>query len=245
MVDLHCHLLPGVDDGAKSVNESLALARYYVADGVTHVFATPHCHSWLRLFRDEIVPRVAQLNEALAREGVGLTVLPGAENQCFDVETYQADYEAERLCHLGDRPTFTLMEFPWQEHAFPEGAVEHVCWLRERGTTPILAHPERYGYFKQDPDRLCALVEAGAWLQVSVASLLGGHGDWAREWGEEILAAYPDAILSTDTHNLKRFSSLREGFATIRERFGPAREADMRDRAARILAASVAAAEPG
>ena len=81
MIDLHCHILPGVDDGAADLDEALAMARFCVADGITHVVATPHCHRHCRTLRADVLPRVARLNEELAAAGVPLAVLPGAEIQ--------------------------------------------------------------------------------------------------------------------------------------------------------------------
>src|SRR4051794_17777884 len=75
MLDLHCHILPGVDDGAASLEEALAMARFCVRDGITHLVATPHCHRHLRLLRADILPHVARFNEELARAQVPLTVL--------------------------------------------------------------------------------------------------------------------------------------------------------------------------
>src|SRR5437763_2362509 len=114
MLDLHCHILPGVDDGPATLEEALEVARFCVGDGITHVAATPHCHRYLRLLRADILPHVARFNEELRRAGIPLTVLPGAEIQLTDVAAYRRDYEAGLLCHLGDRPDFTLLEFPWQ-----------------------------------------------------------------------------------------------------------------------------------
>jgi protein-tyrosine phosphatase len=111
MLDIHCHILPGVDDGASSLDESLAMARFYARDGVTHVVATPHCHRYCRLLRADILPHVARLNEALAEAGIALTVLPGSEVQVTDSAAYRREFDAGLYCHLGDDPTFTLLEF--------------------------------------------------------------------------------------------------------------------------------------
>src|SRR5688572_22244864 len=90
MLDLHCHILPGVDDGAGTMDEALAMARFYVADGVTHVTATPHCNRVTHLLRDDILPHVARLNRELGRADIPLTVLPGSEIQVVTTESYRA-----------------------------------------------------------------------------------------------------------------------------------------------------------
>jgi protein-tyrosine phosphatase len=235
MLDLHCHILPGVDDGAASLEESLDMARFCVRDGITHIAATPHCHRHIRLLRADILPHVARLNEELARAGVPLTILPGSEIQVTDTAAYRGDFEAGLYCHLGDVRAFTLLEFNWKPEFYPPDAPELVTWLCDRGMTPIIAHPERHGFFRDDPARLRALVEAGAWLQVTVDSLLGNHGSAPQSAGEEVLAAYPRAVLATDAHNLRRCSGLSAGYARVRDRFGTEREEDLRTRAGQVL----------
>src|ERR1051326_543703 len=107
MLDLHCHILPGVDDGAASLDEALAMAQFCVRDGITHVVATPHCNRHCRLLRHDILPHVARLNEELAKAGVPLVALPGSEVQIMDTATYRREFEAGLYCHLGGGSTFT------------------------------------------------------------------------------------------------------------------------------------------
>jgi protein-tyrosine phosphatase len=241
MLDLHCHILPGVDDGAASLDEALAMARFCVRDGITHVVATPHCHRHCRLLRADILPHVARLNEQLAGAGLPLTILPGSEIQVTDTAAYRRDFEAGLYCHLGDGHSFTLLEFNWKAELYPPDAAELVGWLRARGMTPIVAHPERHHFFADDPARLRALVGAGAWLQITVDSLLGNHGRDPAASGEALLRAYPDAVLATDAHNLRRCSGLAAGYAWVRERLGPGRAEQLRARADQVLSALGAA----
>lgn len=186
MLDLHCHILPGIDDGAASLQEALEMARFCVADGITHIAATPHCHRHLRLLRADILPHVAQLNEALHKAEIPLTILPGSEIQVTDTAAYRRDFEAGIYCHLGDGSAFTLLEFNWKREQYPAGAVELIDWMHGQGMKPIVAHPERHDFFRDDPARLRALVDAGGWLQITVDSLLGNHGSAPRTAGEQI-----------------------------------------------------------
>jgi protein-tyrosine phosphatase len=236
MLDLHCHILPGVDDGPASLDEAVAMARFCVRDGITHITATPHCHRFLRLLRADILPHVARFNEELARADVPLVVLPGSEVQVTDTAVYRSDYEAGLYCHLGDGRAFTLLELSWKEELYPADAPELVQWLCERGTTPIVAHPERHAFFREDPTRLRALADAGAWLQVTVDSLLGNHGAAPRSAGEELLRAYSAVVLATDAHSLQRCSGLSQGYGWVRGRLGEPRAKDLRERSDRVLA---------
>lgn len=235
MLDLHCHILPEVDDGAASLAEALAMARFCVADGITHITATPHCHRTLRLLRADILPHVARLNEELQRASIPLTVLPGSEIQVTDIADYRRDFEAGLYCHLGDSASYTLLELPWAERRYPAGAAELVGWLRERGMRPIVAHPERHDFFRDDAPRLRALVDAGAWLQITVDSLLGNHGPAPQVAGEAMLREYREAVLSTDAHNLRRCSGLSAGFRWVEEHMGVERAEDLRGRAEIVL----------
>jgi protein-tyrosine phosphatase len=243
MLDLHCHILPGVDDGAASLDEALTMARFCVRDGITHVVATPHCHRHCRLLRRDVLPHVARLNEELAKVGVPLVVLPGSEIQVTDA--YRREFEGGLYCHLGDGRTFTLLEFNWKGELYPSDAPELVAWLRMQGMTPIVAHPERHRFFTDDPGRLRALVAAGAWLQITVDSLLGNHGRDPEAAAEELLRAYPEAVLATDAHNLRRCSGLSAGYTWVKERLGVGRAHVLRARADQVLATLVRHAETG
>jgi protein-tyrosine phosphatase len=237
MLDLHCHILPDVDDGAASLREALAMARFCVRDGITHVVATPHCHSRCRLLRRDIVPHVARLNEELSKEGIPLIILPGSEIQVTDTSAYRRDFEAGLYCHLGDGDKFTLLEFSWNRELYPLDAPELVGWLRQQGMTSIIAHPERQSFLTADPGRLRTLVNAGAWLQITVDSLLGNHGQDPAASGEELLRTYPNCVLATDAHNLQRCSGLSAGYTWVRERFGVERANELRARMDQVLAA--------
>src|SRR5262249_32289524 len=149
---------------------------------------------------------VARLNAELAKAQLPLTVLPGSEIQLTDTDAYRRDWEAGLYCHLGDGREFTLLELPWDEALAPPDAPALVGWLRARGTTPTLAPPERHHSLRDGAARLRALVDAGAWLQITVDSLLGNHGARPEAAGWELLQTYPEAVLATDAHGPRRCS---------------------------------------
>ena len=240
VLDLHCHILPNVDDGAFSLEESLAMARFCVQDGISHVVATPHYHRYTRVPRAEILRHVGRLNAALAEAEVPLTILPGSEVQVTDTSEYRRNFEAGVYCHLGDGRAFTLLEFGWQDEDYPPDAPGLIAWLRGRGVTPIVAHPERHRFFAADPARLRALIDAGAWLQVTVDSLLGNHGPEPQSAAAELVRTCSDVVLATDAHNLQRCSGLSAGFAWVRDRIGAERSEDLGARADRVLSALLA-----
>jgi protein-tyrosine phosphatase len=227
LFDLHCHILPGVDDGAQSLEEALAMARFYVADGVTCIVATPHCHRYIHLLRSDIIPAVARFNEQLRTAEIPLTVLPGSEIQVVDSTEYRNEFERGDFCHLGDGREFTLLEFNWQRELFPSDAEDLIRWICAKGMTPILAHPERHNFFWEDVKRLDGLVAAGAWLQVTVDSLIGNHGIAPSQAGGELLRRHREIILASDAHNLKRCSGMTVGYQWVREHEGDDRADDL------------------
>jgi len=235
MLDLHCHILPGVDDGPTTLDEALAVARFCVRDGITHITATPHCNPQTRWLRADILPRVARFNEELRRANLPLTVLPGSEIQLIDTAVYKREFEARIYCHLGDGPDFTLLEMPWENRLYAEDAVQLLDWLRERQMTPIVAHPERTSALRDVPSRIRALVDAGAWIQLTVDSILGNHGPSSQAAADELLRTYTDVVLATDAHNMRRCSGLAAGYALIRERYGSAKVEDLLARSERVL----------
>ena len=176
------------------------MARFCVRDGITHVVATPHCHRVTRLLRPDVLPRVVRLNEELSQASVPLTILPGSEVQVVDTAAYRSDFEADLYCHLGDGRAFTLPGIPpaRASNTRPSGP-QLVSWLLRQGMTPIVAHPERQGFFEEKPKRLRSLIEAGAWLQVTVDSLLGNHGLAPQSFGENLLRSYPETVLAIQT----------------------------------------------
>jgi protein-tyrosine phosphatase len=231
MIDLHCHILPEVDDGPQSLEDALTMARFFVTDGITHVVATPHCHQFIHLLRADIVPAVERFNACLRELEIPLTVLPGSEIQVTDTAAFRREVESGVICHLGDGQRFTLIEVNWNRELFPPDAADMISWICSRGMIPILAHPERHHYFASEPALLDAMVEAGAWLQVTVDSLLGNHGHAPAVAAPEILRKHRNVVLATDAHNPSRCSGLTAGYNWVQEHLGVARSDDLLQRA--------------
>lgn len=230
MIDLHCHILPHVDDGAASLEESLGMARICVDDGINVITATPHCNQSYRYFRKDILPRVADLNDELRRAEIPLTILPGSEIQAVDTKAYRKKFESGEFCHLGGGNSFTLLEFHWSRELVPPDAAELVSWIRQQNMIPLLAHPERHPHFCHEAGLLQGLVDAGVWLQITVDSLIGKHGPEPLKYSHQFVKQYPDVILATDSHHLQRCSGISKGFDWIWQNVGPDRAADIQRR---------------
>jgi protein-tyrosine phosphatase len=217
------------------LDEALQMARFCVTDGITHVIATPHCHRAIHLLRADILPRVAQMNGHLDSADIPLMILPGSEIQVTDTSEFRREFEAGLLCHLGDGQHFTLVEFGWRRAQYPADATSLINWICDHGMTPIVAHPERHDYFSYEPTLLQELTDAGAWVQVTVDSLLGNHGRAAKVAGENILRTFANAVLATDAHNISRCSGLSAGYLWVERALGQQRSVDLRSRARDVL----------
>ena len=196
MIDLHSHILPGVDDGARTLEESVALARIAAAEGIDVVAATPHVRDDYPTTVHEMERLVAEVGAALADEGVPLDVLPGAEI-ALDELAYLSEDELRRF-GLGGNPHCLLLEFPY--YGWPLALGAQVWELRARRITPVLAHPERNAEVQAEPDRLRPLVEQGALVQLTAASLDGRLGARPRATAVDLLGRNLAHLLASDAH---------------------------------------------
>ncbi len=171
MIDLHTHVLPGLDDGAPDAAAAVALASAAAAEGVTVLAATPHLRADHPDVRpSELAGRVAALREELAREDVAVDIVEGGE---VDLHwAADADDEDLRLASYGQRGHDVLVETPYGE--LPPAFDDLLFRVQARGFRALLAHPERSPTFQRDPRRLSALVERGALVQVTAAALADG-----------------------------------------------------------------------
>ena len=200
MLDLHCHILPGVDDGAIDLPDALDLARDAVAQGCRAVFATSHYGEQTfdtspELLRSEHRRLVA----ALAAEKIPLQVFPGAENFLAEEDP---EAFAARAIPLGENGRYVLFDFSMREP--PSCVAETISALRARGRVAVIAHPERNLALMDDPSPIAEWIAAGALMQVNAASLIGLLGRDARELAEHLLEHGAAHVLASDAHDHKR-----------------------------------------
>lgn len=214
MIDLHCHLLPGVDDGPATTAEAVALARGMAQAGVRTAVATPHVSADHPNGPERIAVAAAALATALAREGVDLDVRVGAEIELGCLA--RLDDGALAALGLGGGPAL-LVECPYGP--LPPGLDEVLRDLRERGHQPVLAHPERSPGFQRDPKRLAAAVRAGALCSITAGSLAGRFGRTVRASALGMLREGLVHDVASDAHDLRRRPpGLREEIAAAEDR---------------------------
>ena len=201
MIDLHNHLLPGIDDGARKIDETLEFLRLARRDGVRTVVATPHMKPGVYdNTRETILERVALVREAQrGDEAEGVTLLPGAEVY------YTADLTARvgngQLMTRGDGGRYLLLELPYQQ--VPIGVEETIFQLKLRQITPLMAHPERVAYYLTDIERVASSIRLGALMQVTGSSITGRFGDRAREFALRMLERNMIHVLASDSHDVR------------------------------------------
>lgn len=197
MIDLHCHILPGIDDGAPDLDASVALARAFVRDGTTTVVATPHVSTSFPNDPDTIAAALERVHGALDAAGIELRVLPGAELAVSQL----AEIEDPSPFGLGGGPCL-LVESPYTPAVrFLEDLLSD---LRARGFVPLLAHPERSSLFQEDPGRLGRLVSEGAFCSLTAGSFAGRFGRTVQRFALQLARDGLCHDISSDAHDLQR-----------------------------------------
>ena len=200
MIDLHCHILPGVDDGAPDLATSLDMARAFVADGVTTVAATPHILPGLyHNSGPQIRQAIASLQQSLLDEAVPLRIVAGADNHV--VQNFVGGLRSGHLLSLADS-RYVLVEPP--HHVMPVRLDEMFFDLTVAGFVPILTHPERLTWIKGHYDVIQKLAAAGVWMQITAGSLIGAFGRGPKYWAERMMDDGIVHILATDAHDVSR-----------------------------------------
>lgn len=203
MIDLHCHLLPGIDDGPKDMNSALALAAQAVSDGVTHSVLTPHIHHgrW-----DNSIPGIYQavqsFRAALSDAQIPLTVAFAGEVRVgAEILSMLPGNEIPFLGVWGGRKVM-LLEMP-HSHILP-GTDKIVRWLLNNNVMPLIAHPERNKSVMRNLDHLNFLIELGCLFQVTSGALVGQFGESAQLCAEALLKKGVVTVLASDAHHVKR-----------------------------------------
>ena len=207
MIDLHSHLLPNLDDGPRTLEDSIQMCRISYQDGIKTIVATPHILPGIyKNDRSTILSKVHELNEAIKRLGVGiqtpnselsLKILPGADVH-FSSDILQR-YEDEEIVTVNDRGRSLMIEFAFQ--GIPYQAEEVLFQLLTRGIIPIISHPERNMEIGQRPKRYYEMVRMGCLGQVTAMSLTGEFGPGVRRIAEKLLTKRLVHMIASDAHS--------------------------------------------
>lgn len=224
LVDIHCHLLPGIDDGAGSLQESLAMAQMAVDDGIGTIIATPHqLGNFADNQGDDIRRRIAELQAELDSAGIPLKVLPGADVRIEDGMI--AGLRDGSVVSLGDHRKHVLLELPHELYMPLEPVLEQLARIRMTG---ILSHPERNQGILTRPELLEPLVDAGCLMQVTAGSLCGTFGRDCQQLAERMVADGLVHFVATDAHGVRsRRPLLSRAFERVGELAGEAAAMDL------------------
>lgn len=208
MIDLHNHILPGIDDGAKTMEESIDIVKKAVNVGVTDIIVTPHfiLNSSYETELEKEKELLYKLQEELKREKVEVNLYLG--NEVF-VENNLLDLLKENRFATLNNSRYLLFELPMNNYY--RGINELLFKLKSNGIIPVIAHPERYLYVQKNPNLAIDLLARGALLQLDVGSLYGKHGKYAKSTFKLLVKHHAMSLIATDTHHSK--DTLYDNFA--------------------------------
>jgi len=218
VIDLHCHILPGIDDGARSIEESIFMVKEAYEDGIHTIVATPHHRNGIyNNEKKDILTYVDILNQRVKKEGLNVTILPGMEVHAYS--EFIIDLSNGELLTFNDSNKYVFLEFPYDR--VPYGAEQLVFDILVAGYIPIIPHPERNKGFQEDPDKLYNLINKGALSQLTASSLLGLFGKNVQTLSEEIIEHNLAHVIASDSHGIgKRGVKIMEAYTYINGVFG-------------------------
>jgi protein-tyrosine phosphatase len=214
MVDLHCHILPGLDDGPATMEEAVAMAESAIADGITHVVATPHSNS--KYFFD--FAHVRRLRDELqAKTGERLKIATGCDFHLNPENLESLRKDARQYCvNQGD---FLLVEF--NEFSIPPSMDQTLYGIQLAGVQPVITHPERNTILRSRPERLKKWIRQGCFAQVTGGALTGGFGAGSQQDALRWIAEGLIHFVASDAHNTRsRPLRLQPAYNVVVDRFG-------------------------
>ena len=230
MIDLHAHILPGMDDGPRTLEEALEMARLAVADGITTIVATPHLFRRRSVdFHDLITPAEVRLavdrfNLKLREESIDLTVLPGCEIPLFSEIIKFVD--ENRILTINDGQRYICLEMP--DSIIPPATEDIIFKLNSRGITPIITHPERNQVFYEMPQKLKRFISLGCLAQITARSLTRGFGWRVSRFTKKLVREGLVHIMATDAHNItKRPPTMEKALKKLGKLVGESQAWDM------------------
>lgn len=217
MIDMHSHILHGIDDGAQAPEDSLAMAEAAIADGISTIVATPHHKNGaFDNYKSDIESYVANLNILFKAHDIALTVLPGQEVRVYgEILDDIANDEILTVNHS----KYIMIEFPTS--SVPRYANKLFYDIQLAGYTPVIVHPERNQVLLADHGKMYEFVRNGALTQITAGSVIGKFGKEVQEFTHQLIAANLTHLVATDAHNITtRGFNLQEAYAEISKKFG-------------------------
>ncbi|UCZ52958.1 tyrosine protein phosphatase [Bacillus shivajii] len=217
MIDLHCHILPGVDDGAQTMEDVLEMAKVAEREGITRIVATPHHQNGKYINEKQgILDKVSEVNAELKKQSFALRILPGQECRLYG--EILEDYDSGKVMTLANSQ-YLFVEFPSAQ--VPRYAKQMLYDIQLKGLTPVIVHPERNQVFMKKPEMLYNFVKDGSLTQVTAGSVAGKFGKKIRTFSLDMIEANLTHFLASDAHNTtNRSYHLLAAYDDIEEEFG-------------------------
>lgn len=227
MIDLHCHILPGIDDGAETMEASIAMAEKAISQGITHILCTPHHNNGkYHNPKSDVISLVSSLQSELDQRNLPLTVLEGQEVRITG--DLIADIRNDEILFTDLDDTYILIEFPTME--VPTYSEQVFFELKSLGKTPVIVHPERNAYFRKDPNNLLPFLEMGCLAQLTAPSYMGVFGKDIQKTAKLMVEYNLVQMVASDAHGVKkRTFYMKETYEQIAKDFGQKKVDAMRE----------------
>lgn len=218
MVDLHCHLLPGIDDGSKNMEISLRLAKEATENGVTHALLTPHHMNGRYVnHKRDVIRLTSEFRKQLEAHQIPLTVFPGQEvrinGQLIDA------LDKDDILFADEDNRYLMLEFP--DDDVPHYTNQMIFALQQRGIIPVIVHPERNTKIMDHPELLYQLLEKGCLSQITASSYVGTFGKKVEDFSKKLIANGQGYLFASDAHDLPgRKYEMRQAFDKLGQEFG-------------------------
>ncbi|MFC7062324.1 tyrosine-protein phosphatase [Halobacillus seohaensis] len=218
MIDIHSHILPGVDDGAQTMEDSIRMAELAVDEGITTIVATPHHNNGqFENYKNNILIQVSELNRRLKERDIPLEVLPGQETRLYDgmLEGLQND----EILTINKTSSYVFVEFPHDQ--VPHYTSTLLFNLQLEGYQPIIVHPERNVRIQENPNILYSFIKNGAFSQITAASIAGNFGNDIKRLSHQFIDSNLTHLIASDVHSTKRQSyQMKKADNEIRKAYG-------------------------
>ena len=218
MVDLHCHLLPGIDDGSKNMEISLRLAREATENGITHALLTPHHMNGRYVnHKQDVIQRTKKFQEQIDAHNIPLTVFPGQEVR-INGQLLEA-LDKDDILFADTAGKYMMLEFP--DDDVPHYTNRMIFDLQQRGIIPVIVHPERNTKIMSEPDIIYQLLEKGCLSQITASSYVGIFGKKVENFSRQLIEAGQGYVLASDAHDLPgRKYEMCQAFKKMQREFG-------------------------
>lgn len=213
MIDMHCHILPGIDDGAEKLETSIEMLKTAERDGIKTIIATPHyCRGRFENNLEDIKNEVKNLNNITEENKIDIEVLAGQE---IFLDSYSTKLFKSGIIGTLNESRYMLVELPFDH--LPENAMDIIYELRLLGVIPVLAHPERYQFIINTPSLINDFIEEGCFFQITSHSITGLYGKEVKRTAELMIKHNICDFIASDAHsNIKRTPEIKKSFDIIK-----------------------------